>query len=250
MTVPTSARLSTHIHQLAPQWADFHSTLHCRLLLECVKEIQIRLQSVKNVGQFTWSTFCCFRRHTFAINLLSSSENVLACYDSWGGTSSAKYFRRVRFLAHCLFHIPRVSPSVSNLSAYIISAPTVGRIIVEVDTGDALLKSILKTQILLKLVKKCPAFHMKTYFVLLYWQRHEELQNLCLPAKRYWLLLWPKNVGVYTVVGNKDGTKTCWLYRRSYIPLSTTIPVLHFLLWISKQVLYNFRLYLLLQCRY
>jgi len=54
--------------------------------------------------------FFCFRRHTFAIKLLSSSEKLLECYDSREGTSSAKYFRRVRFLAYSVFHIRRVSP--------------------------------------------------------------------------------------------------------------------------------------------
>jgi len=39
-----------------------------------------------------------------------------------------------------------------------------------------------------------------------------------------------ENVGVYAVVENKDGTKTCRLYHRSYIHFPTTVPVLHLLL--------------------
>jgi len=49
-------------------------------------------------------------------------------------------------------------------------------------------------------------------------------------------------VDVYTVVGNKDGTKTCRICRRIYIPFSTTILVLHFLLWIQCRC-YNFGSY-------
>jgi len=56
--------------------------------------------------------FFSFRRHTFVIKSLSSSEKVLECYDSRGGTRPAKYFRRVRFLANSVFHILCVSPSV------------------------------------------------------------------------------------------------------------------------------------------
>ena len=56
--------------------------------------------------------FFCFRRQSFAIKSLSSNENVLEYCDSWGPTSSAKYFRRVPLPANSVFHSHRVSPSV------------------------------------------------------------------------------------------------------------------------------------------
>jgi hypothetical protein len=104
----------------------------------------------------------CFRRHTFAIKSLSSSENVLKCYDSRGSTTSVTYFRRVRLLAISVFHVRRVPPSVSVCPRILSRHPLCEGFSWKLILFGHFIEMDYENTYFVKIGQKYQAFHMKS----------------------------------------------------------------------------------------